>query len=154
MYYILISTYSTFQNSKALHRNSREVTWTENLLVEFLFDIGHPLEVCRSRGISLRRVLDLVLLGKVIQGFDRRLETGHSQEGGQIGGIWSDNNESKQPPGGRYQSAREISWSFATSLRCQRCHAEPQTLLQGELTLLVVVLVLFLVVPENRLRDA
>ncbi len=42
--------------------------------------------------------------------------------------------------------ARQILGSFSASLRSKRCHAEPQALLEVEVSLLVVVLVLLHVV--------
>ena len=73
-------------------------------------------------------------------------QPGHSQEGGQVGGVGGDDDEGKQPPSGSHHPARNILRNLATTLGSEGGHAEPETLLQVEVSLLIIIFVDFYVV--------
>ena len=48
---------------------------------------------------------------------NRLFESRHSEKGSQVGRVWSDDDESKQPPGRRHQSPGYVLRSFASTLK-------------------------------------
>lgn len=75
------------------------------------------------------------------------VEPGDSQEGSQVSCVTGNNNKAKQPPCRCHESSWECLRGFTTSLRSQGCDAEPQRLLESEVSLFHVVLVSLRVIP-------
>ena len=86
-------------------------------LVEALLDVCHAIEVHLGVASVHGRVLDLELLGEVVEGLDLGLQPGHGEEGGQVGRVGGDDDEAEQPPGGGHQAAGQSSGRFPPTCR-------------------------------------
>ena len=127
-------------------------------LIESLLNVCHPLEVvggfraidwCKSGKLlsyficqfkKFVCLLYLVLLVEIIKTPDRSLQPGHCQESSQVSSVGGNDDKAKKPPGSCYKTSWQIFWSFTPALRSEWGHAEPESLLQIEIPLLIIIL--------------
>ena len=78
------------------------------------------------------------------------LQSGESNIGCKVSHVLGDGDEAEKPPCSGHHSARPVLRNHTPSLWCERGQAEPQTLLQGKVSFLVLKPLLGVLVAVGR----
>ena len=80
------------------------------------------------------------MLVEIIKTLDRSLYSGHGEIGGHVSGVSGDDNKAKKPPASCKDLPGHVLWNLTPALGSQCGYTEPESLLQIEMPLLIIIL--------------
>ena len=116
------------------------------LLIELFLNICHVLKVSSTKRTIHSRVFNQSLKSEILKIIDRSLKVGDCEESSQVGSVLSDDDEAEHPPGGSKEPSSRTFRSLSSSLRCDGAAAEPKSLSNVEISLFIIILIVFFIV--------